>query len=392
MTTLWDTNGSQVVKELAAQRRTGGAVLSGVALTLVVVADESRVTEAEEAATHAAEAHPCRLLVVVRRQIDAPAPRLDAEVVIGGRLGPGEAVVMRMYGRLGLHAESVVLPLLAADAPVVTWWHAAPPEQLATDALAVFADRRITDASIGEDPMAALRTRADDYAPGDTDLAWTRSTSWRAILASSIDAVAGRRGEPVHVTGGRIEGDPSNATAQLLAGWLTTRCGAAIEVARGPRTSGPSGVDSVVLDLDQNETVELHADRKGGAVVSQPYRPDATVALPDRSLGDLLSEELRRLDTDEPYRDALEAASGVNGLADRSPTREHVWFDPAEANGHPSTKAAAKADARPKEEPKAEQRTKSVGKAEAAAPEEAAPQAARKATADPPAGWKVVEK
>ena len=47
MTTLWDTTGSAVVKELAAQRRTGGAVLSGVALTLVVVADEARVAEAE---------------------------------------------------------------------------------------------------------------------------------------------------------------------------------------------------------------------------------------------------------------------------------------------------------------------------------------------------------
>ncbi len=54
MTTLWDTTGSAVVKELAAQRRTGGAVLSGVALTFVVVADESRVVEAEEAATFAA--------------------------------------------------------------------------------------------------------------------------------------------------------------------------------------------------------------------------------------------------------------------------------------------------------------------------------------------------
>ena len=392
MTTLWDTNGTEVVKELAAQRRTGGAVLSGVALTLVVVADESRVTEAEEAATHAAEAHPCRLLVVVRRQIDAPAPRLDAEVVLGGRLGPGEAVVMRMYGRLGLHAESVVLPLLAADAPVVTWWHAAPPEQLATDALAVFADRRITDSSISEEPMAALRTRADDFAPGDTDLAWTRATSWRAILASSLDAVAGRRGEPVRVKGGRIEGDPDNATARLLAGWLSARCGADFEVQRGSRTPGPSGVDSVVLELDQDEKVELHADRKGGAVVSQPYRPDATVALAERSLGDLLSEELRRLDTDEPYRDALEAATGATGLADRSPTREHIWFDPAEANGHRAKKAATKAEAKPKGEPKAEQKSKSVGKGDAPAPEEAAPKAAKKADAEPPAGWKVVEK
>src|SRR5919112_1737157 len=193
VTTLWDTNGTAVVKELAAQRRTGGAVLSGVALTLVVVAEESKVEEAEAAATHAAEMHPCRLLVVVRRQIEAPMPRLDAEVSIGGRLGPGEAVVMRMYGRLGLHAESVVLPLLAADAPVVAWWHAAPPDQLATDALAVFADRRITDSSLAEDPLAALRTRAADYAPGDTDLAWTRSTGWRFSLTSTVDSVAGPR-------------------------------------------------------------------------------------------------------------------------------------------------------------------------------------------------------
>ncbi|MCW2700339.1 MAG: opcA [Blastococcus sp.] len=333
MTTLWDTTGSAVVKELAAQRRTGGAVLSGVALTLVVVADESRVADAEEAATHAAEAHPCRVLVVVRRQIDAPTPRLDAEVLIGGRLGPGEAVVMRMYGRLGLHAESVVLPLLAADAPVVAWWHAAPPDRLATDALAVFADRRITDSSIAEDSLAALRTRAEDYAPGDTDLAWTRCTTWRSTLASSLDSVSGRRGEPVRVHGGRIEGDPKNASAQLLAGWLSSRGGCSITVAEGARTPGPSGVQSVVLQLDQDEEVRVEADRRGGAVISQPFRPDASVALPERPLGDLLSEELRRLDDDEPYSDALEAATRVTGLADHSPVREHVWFDPAEADG-----------------------------------------------------------
>jgi glucose-6-phosphate dehydrogenase assembly protein OpcA len=305
------------------------------------------VAEAEEAATHAAEMHPCRVLLVVRRQIEAPAPRLDAEVVIGGRLGPGEAVVMRMYGRLALHAESVVLPLLAADAPVVGWWHAAPPDQLATDALAVFADRRITDSSMADDPLAALKTRAKDYAPGDTDLAWTRSTGWRAILASSLDSVSGRRGEPVVVTGGRVEGDPGNATAQLLAGWLTSRCGVAIDLEEGPRKPGASGVESVVLSLDQKEQVRITADRRGGAVLSQPLRPDATVPLKERALGELLSEELRRLDPDEPYSDSLETATGVTGLAERSPTREHIWFDPAEESGHaarPRKRAAAKSE------------------------------------------------
>ncbi|MGY1739362.1 MULTISPECIES: glucose-6-phosphate dehydrogenase assembly protein OpcA [unclassified Blastococcus] len=329
MTTLWDTTGSAVVKELAAQRRTGGAVLSGVALTLVVVADEARVAEAEEAATAAAAQHPCRILVVVRRQIEAPVPRLDAEVLIGGRLGPGEAVVMRMYGRLALHAESVVLPLLAADAPVVAWWHAPAPERMATDALAVIADRRITDSSIAEDHLTALRVRANDYAPGDTDLAWTRSTPWRAALTSTLDAVSGRRSDAVQVHAGRVEGDPGNASAQLLAGWLSSRCGCPIEVTEGARRPGPSGVDGVHLRLDQDEEVAVRADRRGGAVLTQPYRPDSTVPLPERPLGDLLGEELRRLDPDEPYAEALEAATGVTGLTGRSPVRDHVWFDPA---------------------------------------------------------------
>jgi glucose-6-phosphate dehydrogenase assembly protein OpcA len=265
-------------------------------------------------------------------------------VSIGGRLGPGEAVVMRMYGRLGLHAESVVLPLLAADAPVVAWWHSPPPDRLATDALAVIADRRITDSSMAEDPMKALRTRAADYAPGDSDLAWTRSTAWRFSLTSTVDSVAGRRGEPVRVRGARIEGDPRNATAQLIAGWISSRCGCAVEVVQGARTPDLSGVDSITLTLDRDEEVRLQADRRGGAVVTQPNRPESTVALPARALGDLVGEELRRLDRDEPYAEALEVATGVAGLAARSPVREHIWFDPAEDKDdapRPKRKAAA---------------------------------------------------
>ncbi|HVB27948.1 MAG TPA: glucose-6-phosphate dehydrogenase assembly protein OpcA, partial [Mycobacteriales bacterium] len=126
MSTLWDTTGTEVLSVLAAERRSAGAVAAGLALTLIAVVEEKSVAVAEQAATVAAQAHPCRLLVVVRRQLDV-ADRLDAEITVGGRQGPTEAVVLRMYGRLTLHAESVVLPLLAPDAPVVTWWHGPPP-------------------------------------------------------------------------------------------------------------------------------------------------------------------------------------------------------------------------------------------------------------------------
>ena len=89
----------------------------------------------------------------------------------------------------------------------------------------------------------------------------------------------------VRIQGGRIEGDPHNATAQLLAGWIGSRCGTPVEVTDGSsHGAGPSGVESVLLQLDQDEEVRVTADHRGGAVITQPNRPDGTVALPGRSL------------------------------------------------------------------------------------------------------------
>jgi len=316
MTTLWDTTGTAVVKALAAERRIAGSVSSGLALTLVVVVDEKHVAEAEAAATRAAAQHPCRLLVVVRRRPDAPEARLDAEVLIGGRLGPGEAVVMRMYGRLALHAESVVLPLLAPDAPVVTWWYGEPPNKIAHDPLGVFADRRVTDCALAEDAIAALHKRAVDYAPGDTDLGWTRTTLWRALCASAFDSVEGQ------VTAVRVHGAAGHVTRALLAGWLTSRLGV---------NADGSGLSKVELILDG---IEVSITRGGGttATLKRTDQPDRTLPLPRRELGDLLAEELRRLDPDEPYMEALEAASGTTGLAEHSAHRVHEWHDPVESD------------------------------------------------------------
>ncbi|OMQ14173.1 glucose-6-phosphate dehydrogenase, partial [Modestobacter sp. VKM Ac-2676] len=149
-------------------------------------------------------------------------------------------------------------------------------------------------------------------------------------------AVAGRRGEPVRVLSGRVEGDPGNATAQLVAGWISARCGCPVEVVPSPRNNGPRGIDSVVLQLDQDEEVRLQDDRKGGAVIDQPFRPESVVALADRSMGELIGEELRRLDPDEPFSEALEAVSGLSGLSDRPAFREHVWYDPMRPEQSPA--------------------------------------------------------
>jgi len=321
-TTLWDTSGGEVLRALLAERRAAGALASGLALSLVVVVDEKRVQEAENAATIAAAAHPCRLLVVVRRSLEADN-RLDAEVQVGGRLGPTEAIVMRMHGRLTLHAESVVLPLLAPDAPVVTWWHGAPPDDISTDALGVLANRRVTDCAQAADPVAALRHRAEDFAPGDTDLAWTRTTPWRALLASALDAVDAK---PVSAVIGTEAGNPS---AALICGWLRSRL--AIE-ASVEDTGGP-GITHVEIRTERADASPyvVRLERPDGrvATLTRGDEGERQLPLPRRQLGDLLAEELRRMDPDFVYADALGAATGVDGLAERPGARHHVWRDPA---------------------------------------------------------------
>jgi glucose-6-phosphate dehydrogenase assembly protein OpcA len=327
MLALWDTTGHEVVRKLAAERRSAGGVASGLALTLVVVADDARVRQVEDAATIAAASHPCRMLVVSRGPVPGPDvataeanDRLDAEIIVGGRLGPCEAVVMRMHGRLALHAESVVMPLLAPDVPVVTWWHGAPPERIAYDPLGIVAERRITDMAQSADPVAALRQRAEDYAPGDTDLCWTRLTGWRALIAGAFDTV---RATPVTA---RVLAGPADAGAMLLIGWLTNRLGITVE----PVASGSGTLEGVEFTLDDGTELSLHSDGEGTAVLRHDGVGDRVLPLVRRRLGEELAEELRRLDADQTYAAALSAATGISGLSERAPVRTHVWQDPAQ--------------------------------------------------------------
>jgi glucose-6-phosphate dehydrogenase assembly protein OpcA len=316
---LWDSTGDAVVKALAAERRNAGGVTSGLALTMVTVVDEISVRNAEAAATIAAQAHPCRMLIVVRCDVTQQRARLDAEIVVGGRLGPCEAVVMRMHGRLALHAESVVVPLLAPDVPVVTWWYERPPERIAYDPLGVVADRRITDCAQADDPMQALRQRAEDYAPGDTDLCWTRITPWRTLVASAFDAAGGT------ITGATITAPETDPSAALMAGWLGARLGITPQ-----RSAGGDRLHAIHLGLDDGGTLDLIA-HNGTAILRRSALPDRIMPLAPRPLGEELAEELRRLDADQTYAAALSAATGIGGLDDRPPTRVHVWKDPAVA-------------------------------------------------------------
>jgi glucose-6-phosphate dehydrogenase assembly protein OpcA len=66
----------------------------------------------------------------------------------------------------------------------------------------------------------------------------------------------------------------------------------------------------VVLRTDAGDVVISRPDGRV-ASLSRPGQPDRHVALHRREIADLLAEELRRLDPDEVYGEALGLLAGI---------------------------------------------------------------------------------
>ena len=297
---LTDTTASKINKALVQGRRAIGTPAVGMVLTMVIVTDEENAYDSIKAAEEASREHPSRTLVVIKRHARTPRDRtnshLDAEVRVGADAGTGETVVLRTYGEVSDHADSVVLPLLLPDAPVVVWWPVEAPEIPAKDPLGALAQRRITDLYAAANPLEALDARARSYAPGDTDLAWTRLTPWRSMLAAALDQAKSK------ITSGAVESEAENPAAELLARWLEARLKVKIDRVV---TDGPV-ITAVRLGTGAGEVV---IDRPEGplATLSLPGQPSRTLALKVRTTSELIAEELRRLDADEMYAIALRA-------------------------------------------------------------------------------------
>lgn len=294
---LSDTTTSAVAKKIVEVRESGGAISLGRVLTLVVVAHRGEPTEgAIEAAIGASSEHPSRVIVVAMGSRDNES-RLDAEIRVGGDAGASEVVVLALEGDLADHPRSVVTPFLLPDTPVVTWWPGAAPENPVANSMGTLGRRRILDANKSDDPTTVLARRRATYAPGDSDLAWTQITQWRALLASALD-------RPPHtpVTAVEVTGPCQSPSVDLLAGWLRW----ALQVPTKRRI----GSFEVRLVRDEGPTV-LAVDGNNNAVLTTPGKPDGRVAMSHRDLPLLLSEELRRLDLDEIYAFALQGVTEV---------------------------------------------------------------------------------
>ncbi|MET3963941.1 glucose-6-phosphate dehydrogenase assembly protein OpcA [Marmoricola sp. OAE513] len=290
MKELLDTNSAAIAAAFVKARTKAGSPAMGMVMTLVIVVDEDVATEALKAARRASREHPARVLAVILGDARGKGV-VNAQVGIGDDW-TGETAMIRLSGAVVKHPESVVLPLLLPDSPVAVWWPTDPPEDPAADPLGSLAQRRITDAAAASrNKTRAMATQCASYTKGNTDLAWTRVTPWRALLAAALDQ------QPLKVRRASVTGERISPSADLLAAWLSDR----LRVPVDRVTSKGPGITEVVLETKEGPIRIARSDGKL-AVFSSPNRPDRPVALRRRELPDLLAEELRRLDEDVVYQ------------------------------------------------------------------------------------------
>ena len=343
---LPDTTTTQVNKQLVDLREKHGAVALGRVLTLVLVTVEEHSEAAIAAANHASHEHPCRVIAVVAGRGRGES-RLDGQIRVGGDAGASDVVLLHTYGELSDHPASVVMPLLLPDAPVVVWWPSQAPAAPATDPVGQLAQRRITDSAQTRHPDQSLERARTGYHPGDTDLAWSRITLWRAVLAAALDQEEDQR-----VLSATVVGGGESPSADLLAAWLVTALDCPIRRVKPAETDGLIGVS---LHLNRGLIVLDRAPDEDVALLSTPDRPSQIVALQHRLDRECLAEELRRLDPDEVYGEvlteglprhrAMSRSGKGRGAGKKSATKKAATKKATGARKTATTKAAARKSA-----------------------------------------------
>lgn len=293
------TNTADVAAQLNKLRAEAGTVTLGRVLTLVAVVDtESEAEEAIATAATTSRAHPCRILVIVHDEDAASCESgLDAEIRIGEDEGASEIVVLYPKGGACTDLDTLVMPLLLADTPVVVWWPDAGPDSPGEHPLGALATRRITDSRAQADPIDYLMRLGLNYHPGDTDLAWAAITLWRALAVTLVE-------EKPHapITTAHVSGNLAHPATHLMAGWLAVQLDVPVTLEQAGTVHTLS---EVILEREDGELKISRPDGGTVATLTHPSRVDQRVNLPRRSVADCLTEDLQRLDPDDMYAHVL---------------------------------------------------------------------------------------
>ena len=329
ITTLTDTTASAVDKTMTEMRETFGENTIGRVLTLIIIATGD-IEEPLEAAIAASHEHPARVLVV-DADPEAETSGLDAEIRVGRDAGAGEIVILHARGDVLWSLDTLVMALLLPDAPIVTWWPENAPSSPVHDVLGSMSQRRITDSAACADPLGTLKRLRRGYASGDSDFAWARLTRWRGLVASAYEVPPVSVPSSVEVLG--TEGNPS---VLLMASWLQHTLGVEASILPPPADDPEfAGVHGVRL-VREDGTIELTRVSDDSIVMKLPGDDSGQhVTMPRRTLAELVTEELRRLDPDEVYGEVLGAAfsdiSDTATFASGKPAPQDVVVADAEA-------------------------------------------------------------
>ena len=340
ITTLTDTTASDVDTTMTEMRETFGEPTIGRVLTLIIIATGD-VEEPLEAAITASHEHPARVLVV-DTEPEADSSGLDAEIRVGRDAGGAEIVILRARGDVVRSLDTLVMALLLPDAPIVTWWPENAPSSPVHDVLGSMSQRRITDSAACADPEGALKRLRRGYASGDSDFAWARLTRWRGLVASAYEV------PPVSTpTAVEVSGSPGNPSVLLMAAWLEQALGVQASVlppqgddvdfagVHSVRLQRADGVIDLVRADDDSIVMKLPGDDVG-----------QHVTMPRRTLAELVTEELRRLDPDEVYGEVLAGAFSAVGDAATFATGKPEPRDVVSTDADGVAAAAATAAAR----------------------------------------------
>ncbi|HVP75964.1 MAG TPA: glucose-6-phosphate dehydrogenase assembly protein OpcA [Gaiellaceae bacterium] len=244
---------------------------------------EPWVDRARAALSGMAERHPSRAILLLPDP-DAGTDRIDASVTLERYAIPGversvcsEVIELHLLGKRAKAPASVVEPLLISDLPVFLRWRGEPPWGLQElDQLVGIVDRLIVDSTEWDDLPYPYRHLAELFGrTAVSDIAWARTSRWRALLASLWPGIADVR--TIRVTG-------THAQALLLQGWLRSRLGR----------------EDIALEhvgAERLEGIELDGD-------PAPFPPGDP---PQPS--DVLSDELDRFTRDPVYEAAVLAVA-----------------------------------------------------------------------------------
>lgn len=305
--TLSDTSTRDIAK-LLLDTQENHSLATGRVLTLIVVADiNDDVESILDHVRKASHEHPSRVLMLITGNVEGPTS-LDAQAILAADAGASEIVVMDLHGELAHNLDSVVTPLLLPDTPIVAWWPSTAPARPSDHPLGRIAHRRITNARENVSGNALLRLK-NGYAPGDSDMSWSRITHWRGVVASAVDAYPHE-----DITAVEIDGPSDDPSVDMAAGWLAASLGVEVKLTTSEQTrSEPSKlfpVRRLTLHRDSGPvTVSVKDDKT--LSVKVPGIAEAFVAMSTRSDADCLSEELRHLDPDWAYSQALKSLPDV---------------------------------------------------------------------------------